>query len=501
MSLRKTTSVIIGLTFLGVMVLMVFTLRNTLQSYLLDEDTRQAEVELARAVGALAGEVRQVAALVEAGGQGLEAIPSNAIVGVDSSNRSEAGWLVYDSEIWLVGKTADGALAHRWRDEDESRQLSQLKLVIHLQPISDASLSDSDRYALAVLQNGQPTYFSSQNAFTTTGYALIQDIKGESSILMTLQISRVSYQKGQLLSNYLLIIMVAGGSIFAIMTWLLISSLVLSPLLRLNREVAAITTSADASQRLSLSSRRDELEQLSRNINGMLTALEKAQAQVREDENRLAQLTGEVQEAERRHLAQELHDEIGQALTGLRLMLVRAEELPVIQQKTQLKQAQSLLNDLVEQVRQLSLNLRPTMLDDLGLLPALLWHVERFQSQTGITVDFTHAGLESLQFPQDIETAAYRLVQEALTNVARHACVQQVSLSVWCRDNKLTIQVEDEGNGFDVPSALSRGSTRGLPGMRQRVQFLKGKLTIDSAIGEGTRLLAEIPVPPTGVSP
>jgi signal transduction histidine kinase len=106
-----------------------------------------------------------------------------------------------------------------------------------------------------------------------------------------------------------------------------------------------------------------------------------------------------------------------------------------------------------------------------------------------------------LRFPQDIETATYRLVQEALTNVARHACVQQVSLSVWCRDNKLTIQVEDEGNGFDVPSALSRGSTRGLPGMRQRVQFLKGKLTIDSAIGEGTRLLAEIPIPPTGVSP
>jgi len=483
------------------MVLMLFTLRNTLQSYMLDEDTRQAQAELALAEGALNGEVGQIAALIAAGGKGLDPLPSNAITGVNSDNQSEAGWLVYDGEIWLTGKTANGVLGRRWREEDESRLLSQLRLSVQLQPISDATMSESSQYALAVLQNGQPNYFSSQDAFTTTGYALLQDIEGASSILMTLQTPRVSYQKGQLLINYLLIIMVAGGSIFAIMTWLLISSLVISPLLRLNREVAAITTSADASHRVSLSTRRDELEQLSRNINGMLTSLEQAQAQVREDEDRLAQLTGEVQEAERRHLAQELHDEIGQALTGLRLMLVRIEELPASQQKQQLQQAQSLLNDLVEQVRQLSLNLRPTILDDLGLLPALLWHVERYQTQTGITVDFTHAGLESIRLPQEIETAAYRLVQEALTNVARHAGVQQVSVSIWCRDGKLTIQVEDEGKGFNVPVALARGSTRGLAGMRQRVQVLKGKLTIDSAVGEGTRLLAEIPIPPTKVTP
>src|SRR5262249_42628543 len=121
----------------------------------------------------------------------------------------------------------------------------------------------------------------------------------------------------------------------------------------------------------------------------------------------------EVQESERRHLALELHDEVGQLLTGLLFSLQSCAGLPPERIGQRLGEAQGLLKDLTAHVRDLSLRLRPTMLDDLGLLPAVLWHFERYTAQTGVRVAFEHSGLER-RFHPDVETAAYRIVQEAL---------------------------------------------------------------------------------------
>ncbi|MBT4511496.1 MAG: PAS domain S-box protein, partial [Chloroflexi bacterium] len=135
----------------------------------------------------------------------------------------------------------------------------------------------------------------------------------------------------------------------------------------------------------------------------------------------------EVQEQERRHIASELHDQIGQNLTGLKMMFGRIQTESGTVNRGILDEANQVLDELVERVRELSLNLRPSMLDDLGLVPSILWLVERYSLQTGIQVDFRHKGVDR-SLPIDVATAAYRIVQESLTNIARHANVNKAAI-------------------------------------------------------------------------
>jgi signal transduction histidine kinase len=164
-----------------------------------------------------------------------------------------------------------------------------------------------------------------------------------------------------------------------------------------------------------------------------------------------------------------------------------------------LKQAHTLVVELMERVSQLSLELRPALLDDLGLLPSLLWYLDRYSSQTNVKAIFKHSGLENRRFAPEIETAAYRIIQEALTNVARHARVSETWVTLWYDQDVLGIQVEDEGQGFDPDEVLAAGNSSGLLGMQERALLLNGKLTIESAQGMGTRLLAELPVSSTSL--
>jgi PAS domain S-box-containing protein len=200
----------------------------------------------------------------------------------------------------------------------------------------------------------------------------------------------------------------------------------------------------------------------------------------------------EVQETERRNIALELHDEIGQVLTGLKLTLELGSRLPVDAVAPTLDRAHSLVNELMDRVRKLSLDLRPAMLDDLGLLPALLWHLEHYTAQTQVRVNFRHSGLEKRRFGADVETAAYRMVQEALTNIARHAQVHEATVRISTHQKTLLIEVEDHGKGFDVESVLTASETSGLAGMRERAMLLGGRLAIESHAGTGTRLTAEL---------
>jgi signal transduction histidine kinase len=133
------------------------------------------------------------------------------------------------------------------------------------------------------------------------------------------------------------------------------------------------------------------------------------------------------------------------------------------------------------------------MLDDLGLMAALRWHFERYTAQCKITVNFKQVGLEGRRFAAPIETAAYRIVQEALTNVARHAHVEYVQVRIEVDEHMLRIHIQDFGGGFD-PDSLSAGTSAGLYGMRERVIILGGDLRINSAPGSGTLLVAELPL-------
>ena len=201
----------------------------------------------------------------------------------------------------------------------------------------------------------------------------------------------------------------------------------------------------------------------------------------------------QVQESERRHIARELHDEVGQILTGLKFSLEGSLQAAPKPLKDNLNSARALVSDLITRVREISLNLRPSMLDDLGLLPALKWQCERYTAQTDIQVVFEFNRLER-RFPPEIETAAYRIVQEALTNVARHAGVDQAFLEVWSDDEQIGVQVIDHGKGFDTGIDLATSHTTGLSGMSERVALLGGTWCLMSAPGLGTQVKATFPL-------
>ncbi|MGH7819322.1 MAG: sensor histidine kinase, partial [Candidatus Binatia bacterium] len=152
--------------------------------------------------------------------------------------------------------------------------------------------------------------------------------------------------------------------------------------------------------------------------------------------------------------------------------------------------------ELLARVRELSLDLRPAMLDDLGLVPALVWHLGLFEQRTNVRVTLEHAGLDA-RFDPKIETAAYRIIQEALTNVARHAGARESAVEVRAGGGCLRIQIDDCGRGFDVESALSSGTSGGLIGMRERAVALGGHFSVVSSADGGTRVSAELPLDPS----
>ena len=212
----------------------------------------------------------------------------------------------------------------------------------------------------------------------------------------------------------------------------------------------------------------------------------------RERQRKLAKSLVDVQEAERRHIAQELHDHLGQALTGLQFMLENAKGLTDGRQRSNLEEIQKSVGEIIEQVREMSLDLRPSMLDDMGLIPTLRWHFGRYTRQTGILVDFQCE--ESLsRFSTEIETAAYRIIQEALTNVARHANAREVYVGLTIHGGALWVEVVDKGKGFDTAS-ITQKPTSGLGGMRERADLAGGFLTIRSYVGQGTQIVASLPL-------
>jgi PAS domain S-box-containing protein len=201
----------------------------------------------------------------------------------------------------------------------------------------------------------------------------------------------------------------------------------------------------------------------------------------------------ETHEEVQRSIARELHDEVGQALTALKLVLDMARRNPDARLRDGLRDAQELVEDLIGRTRRLSLNLRPAVLDDLGLLPAVRHHLERYTSATGVQVRLEHSGVAGRRFATPVETAAYRIVQEALTNVARHARVGEAAVRLWTAGGALGLAIEDKGAGFDAASAPEPQRSSGLVGMRERAALLGGRLAVESAPGAGTRIVAELP--------
>jgi signal transduction histidine kinase len=217
--------------------------------------------------------------------------------------------------------------------------------------------------------------------------------------------------------------------------------------------------------------------------------------QVRASSERLQGLSHrlvEVQENERRYIASELHDEVGQALTSLMVGLQLIEKEAVTEKlKAEAANMNQVLDNVMENLHRLAMDLRPASLDYLGLEAALKQHVEMMRERIGLKIEFAMLEINE-RLPANYEIAFYRIVQEALNNVARHARATYVDVLITQRDDCLALIIEDDGIGFN-PSEAIKGKRLGLNGMRERAEMLGGKLTVESVPGKGSTVLVEVP--------
>jgi len=203
-----------------------------------------------------------------------------------------------------------------------------------------------------------------------------------------------------------------------------------------------------------------------------------------------------AQEDERRRIARELHDEAGQALTALILNLEMAEHAAAPEEAARLERLRGIAEHTLGELRTLIYELRPTILDDLGLGAAVRWMVKEVVEPTGLKVDLQLQGLDR-RLPHQVETAIFRITQEAFNNMLKHAAASRARVAVEVNSREVTVTVEDNGKGFNpaaVPVSRS-GRGLGLMGMRERAELLGGILEIDSVLGRGTRVHGILPLP------
>jgi signal transduction histidine kinase len=250
-------------------------------------------------------------------------------------------------------------------------------------------------------------------------------------------------------------------------------------------------------------------------VEGLRSANHQMEARVRERTRELEGLTRELslrdelrgrllrkvisaQEDERKRIARELHDETCQTIAALALRLDAAKSGPTPEENlARIDEAMAMATRSLDELHRIIFDLRPSILDDLGLLPAIRWIAQRHLAPNGIQVRCEFDGM-ALKLPPETEIAVFRAVQEAFSNIVRHARADTVLVEASEAAGILEIAIEDDGMGFDVgavggPSASGRGL--GLLGIRERLELIGGTATVDSSPGSGTRVVLRIPVP------
>lgn len=236
-------------------------------------------------------------------------------------------------------------------------------------------------------------------------------------------------------------------------------------------------------------------------VHGVLGDLERRK-RIEDERRSLLRRLAVAQEDEQRRIARELHDQVGQTVTGLSLGLKRLETTLEQQQLDQARRHVRWLQDLATEIgrdiHRASSELRPTALDDLGLQQALVAHASEWSARYGVAVDVQRVGPDR-RLPAEVETVLYRVAQEALTNVLKHAAAGNVSIVLERGQDGLRLIVEDDGSGFDAEEVTARVNGQqplGLSGMRERLSLIGGQLNIESQPGQGTALFIHVPLPP-----
>lgn len=228
-----------------------------------------------------------------------------------------------------------------------------------------------------------------------------------------------------------------------------------------------------------------------------ITEKVKSQQLILDNSRQLRELTArlhEIREEERMHMAHEIHDELGQRLTVLKMdiswlnrKLITEDEMA----KEKIKNTLTLLDGTIKIVRKIATDLRPGILDDLGLIPALEWQSKEFEVWSGINASF-HSNMSEITLPALVSTSLFRIFQESLTNVARHAEARHIDSELLVKEDEITLTIIDDGRGFDT-SALGNKKTLGIMGMKERTMGIGGEYTIKSSPGKGTVVSVQIP--------
>jgi two-component system sensor histidine kinase UhpB len=286
----------------------------------------------------------------------------------------------------------------------------------------------------------------------------------------------------------MLIGFVVSGLLLSVAINFVVLKVALTPIIHL-RETMRQAQVGDLSLRAPISGADPDADLLADAFNSMLEAIADLS---RERASHILH----AQEEERKRIARELHDETSQVLTSLLISLALVEEsVSEETARVRISETRALAHQTLRAVRSISLDLRPSALDDLGLLPALRWYVKEYQQKCGIEVELTVTGLRE-RLPADMETALYRIIQESLTNTAKHGHAHHVWVTLTDDSQVMRATVRDDGAGFDATTMLRRpwqDRGLGLAGMVERAALLGGVVEIDSEPGAGTLMTVNIP--------
>jgi two-component system, NarL family, sensor histidine kinase UhpB len=285
--------------------------------------------------------------------------------------------------------------------------------------------------------------------------------------------------------------LIVGGLTFSIVINFVVLKLALSPLDTLVATVEGVRQGDFHARARETRVRDPQTDELRETLNAMLDAVERYRYEVQ----LLSQAAISAQEEERKRVARELHDETAQSLTSLLVRLRIAERASSVEEmRDAIAEVRELTTRTLDEVRNLAVELRPSALDDLGLVPALRWYTKQYASRHGLAVEFEASNLDE-RLPSQVELVFYRVIQEALTNVAKHADAQSVSVRLDRSGDVITATIQDDGQGFDVDSTLrSRERGLGLFGMHERLTLVGGDVKVESEAGHGTRVVARVPL-------
>jgi two-component system, NarL family, sensor histidine kinase UhpB len=291
-----------------------------------------------------------------------------------------------------------------------------------------------------------------------------------------------------------LVTFIATGWLVSVALNFVVLQIAFRPLTDLQKVMTRVQT-GEHSVRARLTGADPQADQMAQAFNMMLEAIDDA-ARLR------ASQIINAQEQERKRIARELHDETSQVLTSLLISLAVLEESLTTQDaRDRIADTRRLAHQTLRAIRSLSIDLRPSALDDLGLLPALRWYVKEYQKKCSIEVDFVSSGFKE-RLPAEMETALYRIIQEALTNTARHSQAKRVSIMLKEDGEEVEGIITDDGSGFDFDALRKSPDTErglGLAGMTERAVLLDGSLDIQSRPGHGTTITVRIPRYSTGL--